>query len=207
MKLFYLIAILFLPFITIGQKTTEYFANGKVDNERKTDSKSGIETQNFYFETGELRFQGIYSSNGLLQDYFSFNEKGDTIKKSKIPIIKAQPKIDLGFIKWNYVESGIGYCYINKGKGAKIKEGDSITIKYIGYFEDGSQFDNTDITGDLLNVKIGEAYYLKSFQAGLKLFKRRQKGFIKIPSELAYGDQPMGNIPANSTLIYEIEIK
>jgi FKBP-type peptidyl-prolyl cis-trans isomerase len=36
--------------------------------------------------------------------------------------------------------------------------------------------------------------------------KKGQKATIKIPPALGYGDKKMGKIPANSTLIFDLEI-
>jgi len=39
------------------------------------------------------------------------------------------------------------------------------------------------------------------------MMKKQQKALLTIPPELAYGDQQMGTlIPANSTLVFEIEV-
>lgn len=199
--------LLFVPFWVLGQQETQYYDTGQTKSEWKTDEASGTKTNYFYFETGELKLVGIYDSIGVLQNYFQFNQQGDTLRKSHIPEFKRQSKKVLTNIQWKHTASGIGFYYETKGKGKKIKSGDSVKVWYIGYFEDGSQFDNSDITGQILEIKIGEGKLLKSFEEGLSLFKKGQRGFIKIPPELGYGDKPAGNIPPNSTLIYEIEIK
>lgn len=41
---------------------------------------------------------------------------------------------------------------------------------------------------------------------GVQLMSVGSKYRFYIPSELAYGDQPVGNIPAGSTLIFEVEL-
>ncbi len=43
-------------------------------------------------------------------------------------------------------------------------------------------------------------------EEGLRLMRKGSKGTIIVPPELAYGDRAVGSIPANSYLIYEVEI-
>ena len=199
--------LILLPLLSFGQKKTEYYQNGHVKSEWKIDSVAGTNTNQAYFETGELKDKGIFDLQGVLLDFFHLNKHGDTINRSHIPEYKAQPKKDFGFISWTYTESGVGYYFETKGKGKKIETGDSLKVWYIGYFPDGSQFDNATINNYLLKVKIGDKKLLKSFEEGLVLFTRGQKGYIKIPPEIGYGNKAMADLPANSTLIYEVEVK
>lgn len=53
--------------------------------------------------------------------------------------------------------------------------------------------------------------YIHAFQAGLTKLKVGSKATLYVPSVLAFGDQPVtGNggitIPANSNLLYEVEL-
>lgn len=205
-KLLIIIGIL-CPTLLLAQNETSYYENGNIKSEWKTDTIKHLKINYFYFETGELKSQGIFDLDGVLKDYFHFSQNGDTIVRSHIPEFNAQPKKDLSKIEWKTTDSGIGYFFETKGNGEKLKTGEIAKVWYIGYFEDGGQFDNSDITGTILNVEIGKGKYLKSFEEGISLFKKGQKGYIKIPSELGYGNKPAGNIPPNSVLIYEIEIK
>ena len=207
MKQFLVVLLIISNLSSFGQKKTEYYDNGSIKSEWEIDSNTKNVINYFYFETREIKSIGIFDSIGVLQDYFHFNQNGDTISKSHILEFKSQPKKDLNFINWQYTKGGIGYYFEKKVKGKKFKDGDIIKVWYIGYFIDGSQFDNSDITGITLEVEFGSNKFLKSFQDGLKLFKVGQKSYIKISPELGYGNKPAGNIPPNSTLIYYVEIR
>ncbi len=209
MKKLALFLVLMLPLqvLVLAQKASEYYSNGQLKSVWKTDTLAGTVTNYFYFETGQIKSIGIFDATGLLLDFFHLNKLGDTIGRSHIPEFKAQPKKDLSKIRWTYAKDGIGYAFDTEGTGNKIEINDSIKIRYIGYFEDGGQFDNSYITGYILNLKVGAGRFLKSFENGLCYFKAGQKGYIKIPPALGYGSKPASSIPPNSTLIYEIAIE
>src|SRR5690606_32866609 len=149
----------------------------------------------------------FYDIHGVLRDGYTLNEKGDTINKSSVPLFNAQPKKDLSGIVWEKKKSGVSIYIEDKGKGKKLKAGDAVEVWYIGYFEDGSQFDNCEITKNKLNFTIGSGMMLKSFEEGLLQFKDGDSGYIFIPFNLAYGDKVTGNLPARSNLIYYVKPK
>ena len=91
-KLF-LITILFVPIYLFGQKETSYYDNGNVKSEWKTDTTTEFTTNYFFFETGELKSKGIFNKDGVLEDYFHFNQNGDTVARSHIPEFNAQPSV------------------------------------------------------------------------------------------------------------------
>lgn len=79
---------------------------------------------------------------------------------------------------------------------------DDVTIFYQGYLLDGTQFDGTTeepATFPLSNL-------IQGWQIGIPMFGKGGKGKLIIPSELGYGSQDNGEIPANSILMFEIEL-
>ena len=102
--------------------------------------------------------------------------------------------------------NGLEYSKEVKTKQELLIEGDSVKVDYIGYFESGSQFDNSFLGNHTLNLKVGSGEFLLSFYEGLKMFRKGEHGYIKISPVLAYGDDPFANIPPNSTLIYYVEL-
>ncbi|TSC69836.1 MAG: peptidylprolyl isomerase [Parcubacteria group bacterium Gr01-1014_49] len=94
------------------------------------------------------------------------------------------------------------------GTGAAAAAGDSVTVNYIGALTDGSVFDasaNHGTTGFTFNLGAGQV--IKGWDQGIVGMKEGGKRMLVIPASLAYGNQAVGDIiPANSTLIFEVEL-
>lgn len=79
---------------------------------------------------------------------------------------------------------------------------DDVTIFYQGYLLDGTQFDGTmeePATFPLANL-------IEGWQIGIPMFGKGGKGKLVIPAEYGYGSKKVGDIPANSILMFEIEL-
>ena len=94
------------------------------------------------------------------------------------------------------------------GTGATAEAGDSVTVSYVGSLTDGTVFDasaNHGTTGFTFNLGAGQV--IKGWDEGIVGMKVGGKRKLIIPASLAYGDQAVGGvIPANSTLIFEVEL-
>ena len=89
-----------------------------------------------------------------------------------------------------------------QGGGLQAYSNAQVTVAYTGYLLNGEQFDASSddgITFSLNNVIAG-------WQQGIPKFKEGGKGKLIIPSELGYGSSKTGSIPANSVLIFDIEL-
>ncbi len=99
--------------------------------------------------------------------------------------------------------SGLYYIITKEGTGGHPNLSSSVTVKYKGYRLNGEVFDettgNNTATFPLTNLILG-------WQEGIPLLKKGGKGTFFCPSDLAYGSQRVGDIPANSVLIFEIEL-
>jgi len=94
------------------------------------------------------------------------------------------------------------------GTGAIAVAGDSVTVNYVGSLTDGTVFDasaNHGTTGFTFNLGAGQV--IKGWDQGIVGMKEGGKRKLVIPASLAYGDQDVGDvIPANSTLVFEVEL-
>ena len=98
--------------------------------------------------------------------------------------------------------SGIRYTVQTQGTGAKPCLENSVTVKYAGkLLSTGAQFDasTNPVSFPLNSLILGWKIMLPQFQAGSKVT-------LYIPSGFAYGNSTVGSIPANSNLIFEIEL-
>jgi len=92
------------------------------------------------------------------------------------------------------------------GEGAEVKEGDTVRVHYIGTLQNGQQFDNSYVKGEPYTVKVGAGDVIKGWDQGLLGMKEGGQRILVVPAELAYGNRAVGPIPANSPLVFAIEL-
>ena len=98
--------------------------------------------------------------------------------------------------------SGLYYIIDVAGTGTQPNTSSDVTVKYKGYLTTQYVFDESVSTGATFNL----SQVIKGWQEGIPLFKEGGKGKLFIPSALGYGDNAKSNIPANSVLIFDVEL-
>lgn len=102
-------------------------------------------------------------------------------------------------------ESGLQYQILNEGTGRKATINSTVTTHYIGQLVDGTIFDSSVERGQPVTFPLKAV--IKGWQQGIPLMQEGAKYRFFIPAHLAYGNRSMGdNIPAGSTLIFEVEL-
>jgi FKBP-type peptidyl-prolyl cis-trans isomerase len=93
-----------------------------------------------------------------------------------------------------------------KGTGPAARRGDTVQVHYTGLFPNGTKFDSSRDRNQPFTVTIGETRLIPGFTQGLIGMKAGEKRRVTIPPALGYGSVARGPIPANSTLIFELEM-
>lgn len=92
-----------------------------------------------------------------------------------------------------------------KGKGAKVGEHQTISANYTGWLaSDGKQFDSSWDRGQAADFSLDQV--VKGWQQGLAGQTVGSQVLVIVPPDLGYGDQEKSGIPANSTLIFVVDI-
>jgi FKBP-type peptidyl-prolyl cis-trans isomerase FklB len=102
--------------------------------------------------------------------------------------------------------SGLQYKIIAAGdkKAPPIGAGDTVTVDYRGKLIDGTEFDSSYSRGVPAIFPITGV--IKGWQEALVLMKPGAKWQLFVPPELAYGPRAQAKIPANSLLIFEVNV-
>lgn len=95
---------------------------------------------------------------------------------------------------------------LTEGTGDQlVQPGDSITVDYTGVLENGTQFDSS-IGREPFTFTVGRGEVIQGWDQGLIGMKVGEERKLTIPSDLAYGSNSVGEIPANSTLIFTVKL-
>ena len=104
-------------------------------------------------------------------------------------------------------ESGLKYHDFVVGDGPSPETGQTVTVHYTGWLEDGTKFDSSLDRGQPFTFSIGMGQVIAGWDEGVATMKVGGKRQLVIPSELGYGAQGAGAvIPPNATLIFEVEL-
>ncbi|WP_423734820.1 FKBP-type peptidyl-prolyl cis-trans isomerase [Bifidobacterium primatium] len=92
-----------------------------------------------------------------------------------------------------------------KGKGAKVKESNTVSANYTGWLaSNGKQFDSSWDRGSASDFALNAV--VKGWTQGLTGQTVGSQVLLIIPPSLGYGSEEQNGIPANSTLIFVVDI-
>lgn len=103
--------------------------------------------------------------------------------------------------------SGLQYEVLTAGAdagAAKPAATDTVNVHYHGTLIDGTVFDSSVDRGEPITFPLDGV--IPGWTEGLQLMKVGDKFRFFIPSELGYGANPVGPIPANSVLVFDVEL-
>jgi hypothetical protein len=103
-------------------------------------------------------------------------------------------------------ESGLKYTDEVVGTGASPSPGKTVVVHYTGRLPDGTKFDSSVDRGTPFEFKIGVGQVIQGWDEGVMTMKVGGKRKLIVPPELGYGSKPAGQIPPNSTLIFDVEL-
>lgn len=84
--------------------------------------------------------------------------------------------------------------------------GKTVSVNYTGTLTDGTKFDSSYDRNQPFDFQLGAGQVIKGWDQGVAGMKVGGKRKLVIPPGLGYGAQANGKIPANSTLIFEVEL-
>lgn len=173
----------------------------------------------FFIEKGSmLKFQ-VKLEKVTTKEQFEKEkqEKADQLKNEEPKAIAnylAVSKINVG-----PTASGLYYVEKSKGTGDKASKGSLIKVNYTGRFIDGTLFDTSNEasakeaglfderrTYEPIEFTLGTGQVIPGWDEGIALMNVGTKAQLVIPSNLGYGENANGPIPAYSPLIFDVEL-
>lgn len=98
-------------------------------------------------------------------------------------------------------EAGLGYTMLRPATGPKPTEADFVLVNYIGYLAaTGAVFDQG------MQAAFPVSGVIPGFSKGLQMIAKTGIARICIPAAMGYGGQASGPIPANSDLVFQVEL-
>ncbi|EGM77087.1 FKBP-type peptidyl-prolyl cis-trans isomerase [Rheinheimera sp. A13L] len=137
-----------------------------------------------------------------------------TAREKQVEVAKAQAEQNVAagkaFLETNakkegvkVTESGLQYEVVQAAEGPKPAATDVVRVHYTGTLVDGTEFDSSKERGP---AQFPLNQVIKGWTEGVQLMSVGSKFKFTIPSDLAYGERDMGTIPANSVLVFDVEL-
>lgn len=124
---------------------------------------------------------------------------GDDVTKARTEAILAAANPD-GTLERMIIDD------IKIGNGAEATNGATVSVHYAGNLQSGEEFDNSRKRGQAFQFTVGSGQVIKGWDEGVVGMKVGGERILVIPPEMAYGENGIGPIPPNATLVFKIEL-
>ena len=102
--------------------------------------------------------------------------------------------------------SGLKYTDLVVGNGPSPRVGQTAVVHYTGTLTDGTKFDSSLDRGQPYSFPLGTGSVITGWDEGVATMKVGGKRRLVVPPALGYGERPRPKIPANSTLLFDVEL-
>lgn len=102
-------------------------------------------------------------------------------------------------------ETGIFYAVTQSGSGPTAEFASSVFTHYRGYLLDGTEFDSSAERG-VFDFVVGAGAVIQGWEIAFQELNRGTSATLFIPSKYGYGTSRQGTIPANSVLIFDVDV-
>ncbi|KIJ19030.1 hypothetical protein PAXINDRAFT_166927 [Paxillus involutus ATCC 200175] len=103
------------------------------------------------------------------------------------------------------LEGGVKVRDSKVGTGKMAKKGDKVDMRYIGKFPNGKIFDK-NVKGKPFTFTLGRGDVIKGWDVGIAGMQIGGEREVTVPPSMGYGNKKLDDIPAGSTLIFEVKL-
>lgn len=120
--------------------------------------------------------------------------------------ISFAPALEVDLAAMERLSSGVYVRDIRPGEGPSVRRGDHVSVRYVGWLPDGTMFDAVVPPSTPREFRLGDGDVIRGWESGLVGMKAGGQRQIVVPPSLGYGGRRIDNIPANSTLVFLVEL-
>lgn len=95
---------------------------------------------------------------------------------------------------------------VKNPKGEIAKNGDNVEVHYTGTLTNGKKFDSSRDRNETFSFPLGKGRVIAGWDEAFSILRKGEKAVIILPPSIGYGSADMGEIPPNSTLIFDVEL-
>ena len=111
-------------------------------------------------------------------------------------------------IEWHTTPGGVKYAEVVVGTGATPRDGQVAVVHFIGWLQDGTQFDNSrERASKPFGFPLGSGQVIGGWDEGVRGMRVGGTRRLIVPPSLGYGSRGVpGTIPPDATLTFDIQL-
>jgi FKBP-type peptidyl-prolyl cis-trans isomerase FkpA len=116
------------------------------------------------------------------------------------------PELGVDLSAMTRTASGLYYQDLVAGTGTEAVAGKTVSVLYVAWLPNGSQFDQRFDPDDPFIFLLGNHDVIEGWDEGIVGMRIGGTRLLVIPPSLGYGSRVVGPIPANSTLVFRVQL-
>jgi FKBP-type peptidyl-prolyl cis-trans isomerase FkpA len=116
------------------------------------------------------------------------------------------PELGIDLDAMTRSSNGLYQQDLEEGTGTTALASRTVAVLYRGWLPDATLFDERQDAANPFRFRLGAGSVIAGWDQGVQGMRAGGVRRLVIPPSLGYGDRPMGSIPPNSVLVFEIRL-
>jgi FKBP-type peptidyl-prolyl cis-trans isomerase len=134
----------------------------------------------------------------------------DRIFKTLIMLLMLTGSAPCNAAGFEQTAGGVGYQDLQVGSGKVVTNGDIVSVHLSGWVQAQGPADKAFIDtrkeGQSLHFLVGTAHVMPGLNEGVLGMQPGGRRLLRIPPQMGYGARAIENVPANATLVLQVEL-